>query len=270
MQVWLGSARRRRHAVELLEPWAVEQNDFLARFVARHGAGPHHMTFKVPTSPTAVAARARRGLPPREHRRLRSRVEGSVPHAARSARHRRAARGVARPSRDARRAARLRRRERPEHAPALVGRSRAADRPRRRCAASCCARRRSPPPSASSPACLQGDVEDETDDVASTWCGRAVRASVSRLRRADAPPGCRTRARSRSVSPHGKRPIIGTRACVSALRCTATVQGFGAHEAANRVVHGLVGERELHAACGDEREPARRHARRSAAGARPT
>jgi methylmalonyl-CoA/ethylmalonyl-CoA epimerase len=33
--------------VELLEPWAVDRNDFLERFVARHGAGPHHLTFKV-------------------------------------------------------------------------------------------------------------------------------------------------------------------------------------------------------------------------------
>lgn len=33
--------------VELLEPWAVETNDFLARFLTRHGEGPHHLTFKV-------------------------------------------------------------------------------------------------------------------------------------------------------------------------------------------------------------------------------
>ena len=47
MQVWLGSRDGDGMPVELLEPWAVEQNDFLARFVARHGAGPHHLTFKV-------------------------------------------------------------------------------------------------------------------------------------------------------------------------------------------------------------------------------
>lgn len=33
--------------VELLEPWEPERNDFLERFVAGHGAGPHHLTFKV-------------------------------------------------------------------------------------------------------------------------------------------------------------------------------------------------------------------------------
>jgi catechol 2,3-dioxygenase-like lactoylglutathione lyase family enzyme len=47
MQVWVGTADGDGLPVELLEPWAVEQNDFLARFVARHGAGPHHLTFKV-------------------------------------------------------------------------------------------------------------------------------------------------------------------------------------------------------------------------------
>ena len=48
MQVWVGTSAGDGMSVELLEPWATEQNDFLARFVARHGAGPHHMTFKVP------------------------------------------------------------------------------------------------------------------------------------------------------------------------------------------------------------------------------
>jgi catechol 2,3-dioxygenase-like lactoylglutathione lyase family enzyme len=48
MQVWLGTQEGDGMPVELLEPWNVERNDFLARFVARHGAGPHHMTFKVP------------------------------------------------------------------------------------------------------------------------------------------------------------------------------------------------------------------------------
>jgi catechol 2,3-dioxygenase-like lactoylglutathione lyase family enzyme len=48
MQVWLGDDAGDGMSVELLEPWATERNDFLARFVARHGAGPHHLTFKVP------------------------------------------------------------------------------------------------------------------------------------------------------------------------------------------------------------------------------
>jgi len=47
MQVWLGTDDGDGMPVELLEPWAVERNDFLQRFVAKHGAGPHHLTFKV-------------------------------------------------------------------------------------------------------------------------------------------------------------------------------------------------------------------------------
>jgi methylmalonyl-CoA/ethylmalonyl-CoA epimerase len=47
MQVWVGTTDGDGMPVELLEPWAVDQNDFLARFVARHGGGPHHLTFKV-------------------------------------------------------------------------------------------------------------------------------------------------------------------------------------------------------------------------------
>jgi methylmalonyl-CoA/ethylmalonyl-CoA epimerase len=47
MQVWIGTQTGEGMPIELLEPWAVERNDFLARFVARHGAGPHHLTFKV-------------------------------------------------------------------------------------------------------------------------------------------------------------------------------------------------------------------------------
>ncbi len=33
--------------LEVLEPWEPERFDFLERFVARHGEGPHHLTFKV-------------------------------------------------------------------------------------------------------------------------------------------------------------------------------------------------------------------------------
>jgi methylmalonyl-CoA/ethylmalonyl-CoA epimerase len=33
--------------VEVLEPYAVERNDFLRRFLDRSGPGPHHLTFKV-------------------------------------------------------------------------------------------------------------------------------------------------------------------------------------------------------------------------------
>lgn len=43
LQVTLGGMH-----VELLQPHATEESDFLARFVERHGEGPHHLTFKVP------------------------------------------------------------------------------------------------------------------------------------------------------------------------------------------------------------------------------
>jgi methylmalonyl-CoA/ethylmalonyl-CoA epimerase len=33
--------------VEVLEPYLVERNDFLRRFLDRNGPGPHHLTFKV-------------------------------------------------------------------------------------------------------------------------------------------------------------------------------------------------------------------------------
>jgi catechol 2,3-dioxygenase-like lactoylglutathione lyase family enzyme len=55
MQVWVGTDDGDGMPVELLEPWAVDRNDFLARFVARHGAGPHHLTFKVADLAAALA-----------------------------------------------------------------------------------------------------------------------------------------------------------------------------------------------------------------------
>ena len=42
--------------VEGLEPRRVEENDFLARFLAASGPGPHHLTFKVPDIRAALAA----------------------------------------------------------------------------------------------------------------------------------------------------------------------------------------------------------------------
>jgi catechol 2,3-dioxygenase-like lactoylglutathione lyase family enzyme len=54
MQVWVGTDDGNGMPVELLEPWAVDENDFLARFVARHGAGPHHLTFKVGSLESAL------------------------------------------------------------------------------------------------------------------------------------------------------------------------------------------------------------------------
>lgn len=45
MTIRLGTADEGMN-LELLEPWKIDQSDFLQRFVAR-GDGPHHLTFKV-------------------------------------------------------------------------------------------------------------------------------------------------------------------------------------------------------------------------------
>jgi catechol 2,3-dioxygenase-like lactoylglutathione lyase family enzyme len=50
--------------IELLEPWDTERNDFLARFVARNGAGPHHLTFKVDDLDAALDAARSAGFTP--------------------------------------------------------------------------------------------------------------------------------------------------------------------------------------------------------------
>src|SRR5688572_11301427 len=42
--------------VEVLEPHAVEANDFLRRFLDRNGPGPHHLTYKVPDIVAALDA----------------------------------------------------------------------------------------------------------------------------------------------------------------------------------------------------------------------
>jgi methylmalonyl-CoA/ethylmalonyl-CoA epimerase len=64
MQVWIGTPDGDGMPVELLEPWAVERNDFLARFVAKHGAGPHHLTFKVTSLADALEQVRAAGLTP--------------------------------------------------------------------------------------------------------------------------------------------------------------------------------------------------------------
>jgi len=46
VQVRVGDAHRGM-TIELLEPYRVEQFDFLARFLDARGPGPHHLTFKV-------------------------------------------------------------------------------------------------------------------------------------------------------------------------------------------------------------------------------
>lgn len=64
MQVWIGDKTGEGMSIELLEPWDSERNDFLARFLARHGAGPHHMTFKVPDLAAALERARSAGYTP--------------------------------------------------------------------------------------------------------------------------------------------------------------------------------------------------------------
>jgi catechol 2,3-dioxygenase-like lactoylglutathione lyase family enzyme len=64
MQVWVGTDDGDGMPVELLEPWAVAENDFLARFLERHGAGPHHLTFKVSDIAAALRQARDAGLHP--------------------------------------------------------------------------------------------------------------------------------------------------------------------------------------------------------------
>lgn len=55
MQVRVGTATEGM-TVELLEPWGTTANDFLARFLDRHGDGPHHLTFKADNFDEALDA----------------------------------------------------------------------------------------------------------------------------------------------------------------------------------------------------------------------
>lgn len=50
--------------LELLEPWEPETNDFLARFLAKHGDGPHHLTFKVDDIESEIERFSRAGYEP--------------------------------------------------------------------------------------------------------------------------------------------------------------------------------------------------------------
>lgn len=63
MQVYLGDPTGGMK-VELLEPWDTEHNDFLARFLDRHGEGPHHLTFKVDDLASTLAEVEAAGLTP--------------------------------------------------------------------------------------------------------------------------------------------------------------------------------------------------------------
>jgi catechol 2,3-dioxygenase-like lactoylglutathione lyase family enzyme len=50
--------------VEVLAPYAVEENDFLRRFLDTSGPGPHHFTFKVPDLAAALREAEAAGLSP--------------------------------------------------------------------------------------------------------------------------------------------------------------------------------------------------------------
>jgi hypothetical protein len=50
--------------IELLMPCAVEENDFLQRFITTNGPGPHHMTFKVPDLAAAIEQATKFGFDP--------------------------------------------------------------------------------------------------------------------------------------------------------------------------------------------------------------
>ena len=55
-----GNGRR----IEMLEPYDDGRDDFLHRFIAANGAGPHHMTFKVPDLKGMLAGLADAGFSP--------------------------------------------------------------------------------------------------------------------------------------------------------------------------------------------------------------
>ena len=50
--------------IELLMPCAVEENDFLDRFITANGPGPHHLTFKVPDLASAIDQATSAGFDP--------------------------------------------------------------------------------------------------------------------------------------------------------------------------------------------------------------
>ncbi len=50
--------------IESLVVWRPEDDDFLARFLERHGGGAHHITFKVPDLPAMLDACRAAGLTP--------------------------------------------------------------------------------------------------------------------------------------------------------------------------------------------------------------
>lgn len=63
LQTHLGTASTGM-TIEVLVVWRPEDDDFLERFVARHGGGAHHITFKVPDLPAMIDACHRADLTP--------------------------------------------------------------------------------------------------------------------------------------------------------------------------------------------------------------
>jgi hypothetical protein len=61
---WVQVAFANDMRLEVLEPADVERNDFLRRFLDRHGPGPHHLTFKVGDIAQALEAAATAGYAP--------------------------------------------------------------------------------------------------------------------------------------------------------------------------------------------------------------
>jgi catechol 2,3-dioxygenase-like lactoylglutathione lyase family enzyme len=64
VQVRLGGPGPEGMTIELIEPWDSERFDFLARFLDRHGDGPHHLTFKVLALRDELAALEADGIAP--------------------------------------------------------------------------------------------------------------------------------------------------------------------------------------------------------------
>lgn len=64
MQIHLGTPDDHGMTVEVLEPWEPEHNDFLLRFLDRHGDAPHHITFKTKDIIAEHARLVQRGFEP--------------------------------------------------------------------------------------------------------------------------------------------------------------------------------------------------------------
>lgn len=61
---WAQVRYRNGMALEMLEPYRVQENDFLRRFLDRNGPGPHHLTFTVPHFGGALEAAVAAGYRP--------------------------------------------------------------------------------------------------------------------------------------------------------------------------------------------------------------